>query len=351
MTTPAGLITKPAPAAQANGEKQPPPFGWNIVRAAEKWTDDPDLITRMSDPPIIEGLLREREVVSIVGAAKSSKTWISLAVALAVASGEEVLGHPTQRRKVLYLDYELKQGTFLKRLCMLSQHPPEDFHFQCLRGVARPPSIKEIIDLIEAESFGLVVIDSLYRTTWLAEENSNDSTPRILAGLQELTDKTRCSVLVVDHTAKGGGADKSVVDAARGASSKGGFYDGVLLLRSSANGPDPEKMYVALDAVLRDWPPLKIKPLIGLSWNAGRVEIELAGEAPCGDANSTQTAVLDTVSQCDDGISVKEIAEELGTSKASVQRALDELVKRRLVEKSKAPGNAQKHLYSIKDAA
>jgi RecA-family ATPase len=69
-------------------------------------------------------------------------------------------------------------------------------------------------------NYKFVVIDSLYRTGWLTEENSNDSTSKELGDLQGLAEETGAAIMLVDHTAKGGGKDKQVVDAARGASAK-----------------------------------------------------------------------------------------------------------------------------------
>lgn len=72
-------------------EARPEPFSWQLVDGAEVWTDNSAVIANLSDPPIIEGLLREGEVASVVGGAKSCKTWFSLALALAVATGEPFL--------------------------------------------------------------------------------------------------------------------------------------------------------------------------------------------------------------------------------------------------------------------
>ena len=109
----------------AKEDAKPAPFKWNITPGAESWTHDPLVISSLSDPSIIDGLLREREVGSIVGAAKTSKTWFALSLALKVATGEPFLGMETHRRKVLYLDYELKPATLRKRMSMLAADKPE----------------------------------------------------------------------------------------------------------------------------------------------------------------------------------------------------------------------------------
>lgn len=349
MTTPAGLITKPAPAAQANGEKQDSPFEWSIVNAKDRWTDDPDHIANLSDPPIIDGLLREREVATVIGPAKTSKTWFTLKMALAVASGDPFLGRPTFQRKVLYLDYELKSQTFEKRMCMCSEWQPEDFHFQCLRGSAKLPKISDITMLVEKEGYGLVVVDSLYRTGWLTEENSNDSTARELAVLQSFTAKTNCSLIAVDHTAKGGGADRSAVDAARGASSKGGFYDSLLVLRPTDKGPDLEKNYVVLDPVLRDWPRFQELPLVEISWQQGRISIDLAGQVQRGDTNGSASKVLEELASAEEGLSRKDLLLATGMAATTLDRVLESLVARKLILPKKDPHHKQRMIFTLPD--
>lgn len=124
------------------------------------------------------------------------------------------------------MDYELKPGTFRKRLCMLADRKPDGFRYQLLRGADTLPTIRDIEEIVRREEIGLVVVDSLYRTGWLSEENSNDSTGRELGPLQRMTEATGASVIVIviviDHTAKGGGEGRSAVDASRGASTTGG---------------------------------------------------------------------------------------------------------------------------------
>lgn len=329
---------------------KPQPFAWSISDAAETWTGDPEEIAALSDPPIIEGLLREREVGSVVGAAKTSKTWFTLALALAVARGDDFLGHETHKRKVLYLDYELKPGTFRKRMSLLSDGKPNGFFYQTLRGERRLPSVNEIAELVEREGFGLVIVDSLYRTGWLAEENNNDSTPRDLAPLQDFTRRVPCSLLCVDHTAKGGGNDKSAVDAARGASAKGGFWDCLMVLRPTDKGPDPAGSYAILDPVLRDWPRVEDLPLVSFAWHAASATVELAGEVSRNEADGLATAILEALATVDKPIGRKLISTMTGIPDSTLGRALKGLVAKGMVIETSDPSHSQRLVYRLADA-
>ena len=329
----------------------PEAFRWEIQDGAESWTSNSAIVANLSDPPIIEGLLRESEVASVVGGAKSCKTWFSLGLALAVAKGETFLTYKVHRRRVLYLDYELKAGTFRKRICMLSGEKPSGFFYQLLRGEQRLPTVAELSEVIRKEEIGLVVVDSLYRTGWLSEENSNDSTGKELTPIQRLATDTGASVLVIDHTAKGGGDGRNAVDASRGASAKGGFFDGIFVLRPTDQGPDPGGNYVILDPVVRDWPPFKDLPLMSFSWSATSAEIDIAGEVDPNAANNDGTVILSCLAECDQPVGNKFIADHTELSAKRVRDGLGKLTAKEKVIESRDPNHKQRRLYRLPDIA
>jgi hypothetical protein len=339
----------PIESDESDKPAQPQAFAWDVIPGADTWTKNPLEIGRMSDAPIVEGLLREREVASVIGAAKTSKTWFTLALALAVSKGERFLERETWQRKTLYLDYELKPGTFRKRMSLLSDEKPDGFFYQCLRGLGRLPRVDEIADLVEVEKFGLVVIDSLYRTGWLSEENNNDTTSRELTALQTFTNRVGCSVLVVDHTAKGGGNERSAVDAARGASSKGGFYDCLLVLRPTGKGPDPEGKYAILDAVVRDWPEAPELPLVSFAWDATSCSVELAGTVGHGEANANATRVLEELAKAEKPIGKAMIQSSTGIAETTLRNVISKLVSMGKVEELPDPCHKQRLVYRLKD--
>ena len=327
------------------------PFKWGLVHGVETWTDDSETIGSLSDPAIIEGLLREREVGAVIGAAKTSKTWFTLALALAVARGDDFLGFKTNQRKVLYLDYELKESTFRKRMSLVSPEAPDGFFYQTLRGAQRLPSVNDIAALVDGEGFGLVVVDSLYRTGWITEENNNDSTARDLRPLQDFTKRCKASMICVDHTAKGGGAERTAVDAARGASAKGGFWDCLMVLRPTDKGPDPAGNYAMLDPVLRDWPRLQSLPLVSFSWTPTTCTVDAAGEVSPGESDGNATKVLEVVAGAEKGISVGEIVVKTGIPDTTVRTTLKPLVRKGKVLEFASPTHKQQKLYRLPDLA
>lgn len=335
----------PAPSSGS----QPTPFQWSIMDGGEAWTGNAAIIGKLSDPPIIDRLLREGEVASVVGGAKSCKTWFALALGVAVSQGREFLGFKTYRRKVLHLDYELKQGTFRKRMCMVADERPDLFTYQLLRGAPELPGVEDIDEVVRDRDVGLVVIDSLYRSGWLSEENSNDSTGAELSALQRMAASTGAAILVVDHTAKGGGEGRTAVDASRGASAKGGFFDDIYVLRPTDQGPDPEGNYVILDPVTRDWPKLKELPLIEFAWGETNLTIEAAGEVAAGATNSDGAVILGFLAEQEKPVGVAFVAAQVGLTEKRVRTSLKSLEAKGKVKASVDPAHKQRQLFRLPD--
>ena len=66
--------------------------------------------------PLIEGLLRREEVMNIVAAPKTGKSWFVLQLALAFCTGTKWAGLLCTKGKVLLIDNELHKETISKRI-------------------------------------------------------------------------------------------------------------------------------------------------------------------------------------------------------------------------------------------
>jgi hypothetical protein len=335
--------------AATQAAKEPKePYTWKLRDAAEVWTADPAKLRALSDPAITQGLLREREMVQIVGAAKLAKSWLAVAWGLAVSTGTPFLGFPTSQRKVLFLDFELKEAMFAKRLSMLAPVCPSGFHFQCLRG-KKQPLPEDVAELVRREGFGLCFIDSLYVTGWLTDENDNNTTSRELRELQTAFADLGCSLVVVDHTAKGGGAERSAVDSSRGASSKGGIFDAVIVLRPSDKGEDEDARYAVLDPELRDWARFKELPLIAFRWTETTCEIVVEGTVAKGATEAASAKVLGALAESGTVTKAADIQATTKLSKTATHEALKELVAKKRVEEQADPNHKTRRLYILRE--
>jgi len=324
-------------------DEDAPPLHWPVKHAHDIWTDDPEEIAAMSAEVLVDGLLRRGEVLLFVGGAKTWKTWFALHMAISLDAGAEFAGaFATRKSRVLCLDYELKPGTLRKRLCMLAGERPESLDVVSVLDMGRRPTIAEIKALVVSGGYDVVFIDPLAMTGLLSEENSNDSTPREMLKLLKLASDTGAGVVIIDHTAKGGGKDRDIMDAARGASAKGGIVDDVLQLLPF-DGGEPD--LVEIRTRTRDFAPSASSPVVRVARVDGGIRMELTDyDAKGGVAEKRGRKILAAIDG-EEPMSVAAIAAKIDESDTATRAAVRYLARRGLVESTHDPDHAQRLLY------
>jgi hypothetical protein len=219
-------------------------------------------------PEIIFGLLYRGGHMMLSGPSKAHKTFTFLDAGIAVATGTKWLGaFGTTRSPVLYLNFELAEHSFQRRLTAIcgarGLQPPGDFHSLNLRG--RTTTLATLAaDLpreIRRTGAGLVFIDPWYKIAAQsgAEENSNDGQARVLAEAERIVTGNGAALVVGHHFAKGNAGAKSSIDRAAGAGSMGRWGDVIATLTDHE-----EEDAMVLEFSLRDFAP--VAPLV-LRWD------------------------------------------------------------------------------------
>lgn len=237
-----------------------------IIRQAEKdWSPDVGIIDSTPKNPysgiifksagnielkeereiIIDKIVRRRQLLNVVSASKGGKSFFTQQVAVCVASGTPFLGFVTRpgRSKVLLIDYENDEINLENRIFLMSQEmgiPMEELktlEYVALDGQRLDVfAVEKMLTDIE---FELVVIDCLY---WAKpaelEENSNDHMSLVYNQFMKIAKKCNTAVLIVHHTAKGGGKGSAIVDMGRGASAIGGATGSQLIIRPDGDYDD-----------------------------------------------------------------------------------------------------------------
>lgn len=196
------------------------------------------------DPFLIDGLLRQSEVLSVISSAKVGKSWLVSDLSLAVATGSPWMGFPTKQGSVLIVDNELKIKTTANRMKRIIEARGYDMsvcesNIDCFHLRGKPLDIyrlTERIMLYESEAkkdYDLIVIDALYRAYPIGmNENDNAQVTQLFNRLTEVSDKLKCSFAVVHHAGKGSQSGKNVTDVGRGGSALQGAVDCHLVLRA-----------------------------------------------------------------------------------------------------------------------
>lgn len=217
-------------------------------------------------PPVIEGLLREGEVINIVAPPKVGKTWLVHSLALAVAAGTPWLGMPTRGGRVLIIDGELHGETLSHRLAAALDAAGasgavarENLEAWSVRG--QRLAIGDIEGLLAEVPFGkyrLVILDALYRFLPPdGEENSNETMTQVYNAVDALAAKLGSAIVLVHHSTKGAQAGKAVTDIGAGGGAQSRAADTHLVLRQHE-----EEGALVVEAAVRSWerlPPFVIR--------------------------------------------------------------------------------------------
>ena len=178
---------------------------------------------------IIEGLLEKETFAVCFGAPAAGKTFLTLDMALCVASGKDFHGREVDGGPVFYIAGEGHNG-FARRAAAWSKANGIKLSglpfFKSSRSVilTDEDQVEELRDVVDAmvDEYGqpsLVVVDTLARAMGAADENSTKEMGAFIRVIDEIKDDYSCTVLAVHHTGHGN------KDRARGSSSLLGAVD------------------------------------------------------------------------------------------------------------------------------
>jgi len=222
----------------------------------------------MLRPPVIMGLLRQGETMNLIAPPKTGKSWLVLALAMAVASGRLWLDtFETIAGRVLILDNELHRETIAHRVPQVAaalgigmDEIRERIEVHSQRGRLRDIlSMAAYFNALEPGRYAMVILDAMYRFMPAGtDENDNGTMASIYNRIDAFADRLGCCFVVVHHTTKGNQSAKSVTDVGAGAGSQSRATDTHVVMR-----PHQEPKAVVLEAAVRSWPP--VEPIV-LRW-------------------------------------------------------------------------------------
>lgn len=232
----------------------PPPFAAKSVR--ELLRHHPDLRR-----PVVEGILREGELLNLVSLSKGNKSWLATHLALCVAAGLPWIGRfATTKSRVLILDNELHQETSAYRIPIVTKALglsldaiADGIDVDNARGrLLDIPALSEYLSSVPCGRYGLLVLDAFYRFIPKGfDENSNADMTVLYNHLDRLAADIGSAIVLVHHSSKGNQSGKSVTDVGSGAGAQSRATDAHLVLR-----PHQEEGAVVVEAAVRSWAPV-----------------------------------------------------------------------------------------------
>jgi hypothetical protein len=212
--------------------------------------------------PVIQGLLREGEVMNIIAPPKTGKSWLATDLALTVATGRTWLGaFETVKGDVLIIDNELHPETTAHRIPKVAEARDLELEAFCdrvcvdnLRGRLQDLlAMEAYFRAIQPGRFKLIVLDAFYRFVPKGtDENDNATIAMLYNHMDRHAARLGCSFVLIHHASKGNQSGKAVTDVGAGAGSQSRATDTHLVLRAHE-----QDGAVVLDAAVRSWPPLE----------------------------------------------------------------------------------------------
>jgi len=268
---------------------------------------------------IAPGYVAKGAITEIGAKVKTGKTTLILSLVRAAAEGLDFLGQQTLKTPTVYLS-EQPVVSFRQAMQRADLIGREDFHVLFHSEIPTmpwPDVAAAAVDKCKRVGAALLVVDTLPQFAGLrgdAENNSGDAYAAMHPLQQAASDGI--GIILVRHERKAGG---DVGDSGRGSSAFAGVVDIVLSLRKP-NG-NSRKSVRALNALSR------------FSETPAELLIELNGDAYISLGEPREAALRETKDSIladapkseSEAVDLKELAKGVGASRASAQRAVEEL--------------------------
>ncbi|SFU78066.1 IclR helix-turn-helix domain-containing protein [Methylobacterium sp. 174MFSha1.1] len=177
----------------------------------------------------------------VAGKPKTGKSWLSLGLAVAVATGGPALGNvPVKQGSVLYLALEDNERRLQQRLRQILQEQEVAldglyFETECPRlDAGGAEAIREWVDATEDARMVIVDVFTKIRPERSSSETGYESDYRALMPLKQLADETSIAVVVVHHTRKMAAEDP--FETVSGTNGITGAADTILILDRGGQG-------------------------------------------------------------------------------------------------------------------
>lgn len=176
-------------------------------------------------PELIKDVLRQGHKLLISGPSKAGKSFALIELAVAIAEGKKWISFKCQQGRVLYINLEIDEASFRKRMTDVYEAfgiDPEkangrNITIWNLRGKAAPLEklIGPIIKEIQKQEYIAVIIDPIYKVQG-GDENAAGDIAKFTNQFDRITTETGAAVIYCHHHSKGAQGQKRSMDRASG---------------------------------------------------------------------------------------------------------------------------------------
>ena len=206
------------------------------------------------------------------GRPKLGKSWLSLQIAGAVATGGRVFDIRVSKGKVLYMALEDSPRRIKDRMNKQGIPSTADIDFYFTWMLLTDGGLVDLQNAIEREKYSLIVIDTLSRAVGgrVDQKDEGDMTT-VIGSLQYMAMDADISLLMNDHHTKPRGFDSNPIDDILGSTAKAAVLDCALGLYREQGKREATLKIVGRDIEEQDY-ALKFDGLTGCWQNLGEAD-------------------------------------------------------------------------------
>ena len=255
--------------------------GHTVFPPIVKAITDPEELPPLQ-PELIQGVLRKGAYMALVGASKMGKSFLLIDLAVCIQNGLKWLNFQCKKGRVLYVNLEIEENSFMKRVSTVYQKYEgfkdfEKFDILNLRGYGVGiEQLEQELDTLDG--YDLFIIDPQYKVN-AGDENSASEQGAFFNHIDHIATTHKTSVVICHHHSKGSKLKDSAIDRACGSGVLGRSVDALLDIVGVKDCIPPDDYFkpkaLVLTAILRDFPD--IEP-IGLWWDFPHHHIDESGE-------------------------------------------------------------------------
>ena len=293
---------------------------YRLISAKEIYNTEFEPLVWIVPEIIPEGLSK------LDGPPKSMKSWLVLSLSLSVSMGGSFMGHiPVEKKDVVYLALEDDKRRLNRRMHKIGIEPPENFFI--MTPAEWQGTIADFEKLLqEHKEIGLVVIDTLFMFSPMADSNSYVDTYSPVSRIQRISHSTNTAIVLVHHTRKTQKDGGSWADSGMGSQGINGAVDTILLLDKKDGSHEG-----TLKVKGRDVEETAYK----LKWDKTLCSWELIGETPLVETTPTlRDDILELLTENPEGLRNKDLCVFTGKDKSTVSRATAELIQQGKITKT-----------------
>jgi len=299
--------------------------------------DASDFLSSREPEPrhLVDGVLHQGSKLVLGGGSKSFKTWTLLDLALSISHGQQWLGRSTTKGKVLYINFEIQNYAWQKRIAAVASAKgikiePGAIKLWNLRGHASDfgSLLPEVTSQTKESDFALIVVDPIYKMYGNLDENKAGDVAALLNGLEALAVNTGAAIAFGAHFSKGNQSGKEAIDRISGSGVFARDPDSILIFTRHE-----EDECFTVESILRNFAP--VEPF-AVRWqfplfspdhdlDPAKLKQSNAGRKREHDPRKILKAIADTTAE--NGISVSAWARLAGINRITLTDYLSEMRK------------------------